>query len=93
MNGTGTARRTGRNGTMVDRAAELVGKAAMPFYDEMGISVCPTSFTERVGIIFYGGEEAYVRRLGLRSWEVNSEGHRYVFGSQWDLFAWIGDRL
>lgn len=78
---------------MDNRAAELVGKAALPFYDEAGVSVCPTSFTKREGVISYGGGEAFVRRLGLRNWEVKSEGHRYVFGSQWELFAWIGDRL
>ena len=78
---------------MDSRAAELVGKAAMSFYDEAGISVFPTSLTERAGIISYGGEEVYVRRLGLRSWVVKSEGRRYAFGSQWELLAWIGDRL
>lgn len=78
---------------MDNRAAELVGKAAISFYDEMGISVRPTSLTKRAGIVSYGDVEVYVCRLGLRSWEVRSEGHRYVFGSQWELFAWIGDRL
>ena len=78
---------------MVDRAAELVGMAVIFFYDEMGISVRPTSLTERVGIISYGGEEVYVRRFGLRSCVVKSVGRRYEFGSQWELLAWIGDRL
>ena len=78
---------------MVDRAAELVGKAAISFYDEMGISVRLTSPTNRDGVVSYGNEEAFVRRLGSRSWLVKSEGRRYVFGSQWELLAWIGDRL
>ena len=78
---------------MDNRAAELVGKAAMPFYGEVGASVRPTSLTKREGVISYGGGEAFVRRLGLRSWEVRSEGRLYEFGSQWELFAWIGDRL
>ena len=78
---------------MDNRAAELVGKAASSFYDEMGISVCFTSPTERAGIISYGNGEVFVRRLGLRSWEAKSEGRLYTFGSQWELFAWIGDRL
>ena len=78
---------------MVDRAAELVGKAASSFYDEMGISVRPTSLTERAGIVSYGNDEVFVRRLGLRNWVVKSEGRCYVFSSQWQLLAWIGDRL
>lgn len=78
---------------MDNRAAELVGKAALPFYGEAGVSVRPTSLTKRAGIISYGGDEAFVRRLGLKSWEVRSNGRLYAFGSQWELFAWIGDRL
>ena len=78
---------------MENRAAELVGKGAFRFYEEAGISVRPTSLTGRRGILSYGAGEAYVRRLGLRNWEVKSEGRVYHFGSQWDLLAWIGDRL
>lgn len=78
---------------MADRAAKLVGKAAISFYDEMGISVRPTSLIKREGIVSYGNEEVYVYRPGLRNWVVKSEGYRYVFGSQWELLAWIGDRL
>lgn len=78
---------------MDNTAAELVGKAALPFYDAAGISICPTSLTERVGIISYGSGEALVRRLGLRNWEVKSDGRTYTLSSQWELYAWIGDRL
>lgn len=78
---------------MDNRAAELVGKAALPFYGEMGVSVRLTSPTERAGIISYGNGEVRVRRLGLRNWRAKSEGRSYTFGSQWELFAWIGDRL
>lgn len=78
---------------MDNYGAELVGKGALRFYEEAGISIRVTSLTGRRGILSYGGEEVYVRRLGARSWEVRSEGKTYVFGSQWELLAWIGDRL
>lgn len=73
--------------------AELVGKGVLRFYESMGVSIRMTSLTGREGVLYYGGEEVYVRRLGARSWEVRSEGRTHSFGSQWELLAWIGDRL
>ena len=78
---------------MDNYGSELVGKGALRFYEEAGISIRVTSLTGRRGILSYGGEEVYVRRLGARSWEVRSEGCVYSLGSQWELLAWIGDRL
>ena len=78
---------------MENYSAELVGKGALRFYEEAGISIWVTSLTGRRGILSYGGEEVHVRRLGARSWEARSEGKTYSFGSQWELLAWIGDRL
>ena len=78
---------------MDNYGAELVGKGALRFYEEAGVSIRVTSLTGRRGILSYGGEEVYVRRLGARSWEVRSEGRIHSFCSQWELLAWIGDRL
>lgn len=78
---------------MDNYGSELVGKGALRFYEEAGVSIRVTSLTGRRGILSYGGEEVYVRRLGVRSWEVRSEGRTYLLGSQWELLAWIGDRL
>lgn len=73
--------------------AELVGRGALKFYESAGISIRATNLSGRKGIISSGAGEVYVRRQGARRWEVRSEGRSYCFGSQWELLAWIGDRL
>ena len=78
---------------MDNYGAELVGKGALRFYESAGVSIRVTSLTGRRGILSCGGDEVYVCRLGARSWEVRSEGQVCVFGSQWELLAWVGDRL
>ena len=71
----------------------LLGAGASKFYEEAGYSVQTYAGGLR-GIVSYGGDEIYVLRHGLRNWEVrDTDGDSFVFGSQWDLLAWIGDRL
>lgn len=81
------------NGTMTNRAADLVGKAAVDFYKAAGVSITPPENGYDWGTISYGNWSVSVRRIGLRSWEVRSGDRCFEFGSQWELFAWVGDRM
>ena len=40
-----------------------------------------------------GGQEYKITRVHHHRWDVASTGHRFTFGSQLELLAWIGDRL
>ena len=71
---------------MDNYGAELVGKGTLRFHESADISIRVTRLTGRRGTLSYSGDEVYVRRLGARSWEVRSEGRRYVLvhnGSCW----------
>lgn len=71
----------------------LLGAGAARFYEEVGYSVRTWAAGQR-GIVSYGGEEIYVLRKGRRNWEVRDpDGDSFVFGSQWELLAWFGERL
>ena len=71
----------------------LLGASAYKFYEEVGYSVQTYAGGLR-GIVSYGGEEIYVARKGPRNWEVrDTDGDSFVFGSQWELLDWFGDRL
>ena len=78
---------------MDNRAAELVGKAAFDFYKEVGVDIIPPENGYYWGVISYGDWSVSVRRISQRRWVVRSGDRCYEFGSQWELFAWIGDRL
>ena len=73
--------------------ADLVGKAACRFYREMGCDIAVTGTEPVSGVISYGNSSCTVRRLSPRNWEVGSGYRVYSLGSQWELLAWIGDRL
>ena len=71
----------------------LLGAGASKFYEEAGYSVQTWAGGLR-GIVSYGGDEIYVLRKGPRNWEVrDTDGDSFVFGSQWELLSWFGDRL
>lgn len=71
----------------------LLGAGASKFYEEAGYSVQTWAAGQR-GIVSYGSEEICVLRKGPRNWEVrDTDGDLFVFGSQWELLAWFGERL
>lgn len=71
----------------------LLGAGAARFYEEAGYSVQTWAAGQR-GIVSHGSEEIFVSRKGTRNWVVrDTDGDLFVFGSQWELLAWFGDRL
>lgn len=71
----------------------LLGADAARFYEDAGYSVQTWASGQR-GVVSYDSEEIYVLRKGARNWEVrDTDGDSFVFGSQWELLAWFGDRL
>ena len=77
----------------MDAIKTLLGAGASKFYEEAGYSVQTWAGGLR-GIVSYGGDEIYVLRKGPRNWEVrDTDGDSFVFGSQWELLTWFGDRL
>ena len=71
----------------------LLGAGASKFYEEAGYCVQTWASGQR-GLVSYGGDEIYVLRRGPRNWEArDTDGNSFVFGSQWELLAWFGDRL
>lgn len=73
--------------------ADLVGKGAYTMYKNAGLSVTVTGSEPPCGLVCCGGWSCTVRRVGARSWEVWDGSETFSFGSQWELLAWIGDRL
>lgn len=73
--------------------AELTGKAAYGMLRDMGCEITVTGVEPVRGIISYGRDACTVRRIGPRRWEVRSGDRTYSLGSQWELLAWIGDRV
>lgn len=72
---------------------DLVGKNAYPLYKKIGATVEVTSKWNKRGIIKWKSGEIYVRRLGIRSWEIRSGGHTFAVTTQWVLWAWVSDRV
>lgn len=70
----------------------LLGAGAARFYESAGYSV-RTWKRGTKGVVSYGGDEYLVVRHGSRKWEVRCEARTWWFGSQWELLAWLGDRL
>jgi len=71
----------------------LLGAGAARFYEEAGYGVQTWAAGQR-GLVSYGGDVLYVLRRGPRNWEVrDTDGDSFVFGSQWEMLAWFGDRL
>ena len=72
---------------------DLVGKSAYPLYKKINASVEVTSRSSKRGVVKYPLGEAYVRRLGNRSWEIKAGGHTFAVDTQWALWAWFADRV
>lgn len=72
----------------------IFGKAAWRILEETtGFEPFDIDVRNRSCSVILNGTEYNITRVQYCSWHVVATGYRHVFGSQWDLLAWIGDRL
>jgi len=58
-----------------------------------GIEVFNVNADDRSCFIMLGGQEYKITRANHRRWHAVTTGYWQAFESQWELLAWIGDRL
>lgn len=74
--------------------SDIFGRTAWPMIKEMSeVVVFNVDADDRSCCMLLNGQEYKVKRAHHRSWHAVTTGHRWTFGSQWELLAWIGDRL
>lgn len=74
--------------------SDIFGRSAWPMIKEMSeVVVFNVDVDDRSCSMTLGGYEYRVKRAHHRGWRVVTTGRRWTFGSQWELLAWIGDRL
>lgn len=74
--------------------SNIFGRSAWPMIKEMdGVELFNVNADDRSCFMTLGGQEYKIKRIHYRMWHVETTGHRWTFGSQWELLAWIGDRL
>lgn len=74
--------------------SDIFGRSAWPMIMEMdGVEVFNVDANDRSCSMLVGGQEHRVKRAHHRRWHVVTSGYWRTFGSQWELLAWISDRL
>lgn len=74
--------------------SDIFGRSAWPMISEMTeVVVFNVDADDRSCSMMLGGCEYKVTRAHHRKWHVVTIGYWWAFGSQWDLLAWIDDRL
>ena len=74
--------------------SDIFGRSAWPMIKDMGeVDVFNVDTDDRSCSMLLGGQEYTVKRAHCRKWHVVTTGHWITFGSQWELLAWIGDRV
>lgn len=74
--------------------SDIFGRSAWLMINEMGgVEVFNVDAGDRSCSMLLGGQEYRVKRAHHRRWHVVTSGYCRSFGSQWELLAWIGDRV
>lgn len=74
--------------------SDIFGRSAWPTIEKMGgVEMFNVNADDRSCFIMLGGQEYKIRRAHQRRWHVTASGYCQTFASQWELLAWIGDRL
>lgn len=73
--------------------SDIFGRSAWPVIKEMDVEVFNINVDDRSCFVRLGGQEYKITRVHHRRWHVVATGDRWAFGSQWELLAWVGDRL
>ena len=72
----------------------IFGKGAWPMIErDSSIVVFAVDYTHLRCSMLIGGDEYTVHRTGVRQWSISRAGYNWELGSQWEVLAWIGDRL
>ena len=74
--------------------SDIFGRSAWSMIKEMGgVEIFNVNADDKSCSMLLGGQEYRVKRAHHRRWHVVTAGSLQAFGSQWELLAWIGDRL
>nr|DAT37665.1 MAG TPA: hypothetical protein [Caudoviricetes sp.] len=74
--------------------SDIFGCSAWSMIKEMdGVEVFNVNADDRSCHVMLEGQEYKITRVHHCRWHVVTTGYRRTFGSQWELLAWIGDRL
>jgi hypothetical protein len=73
---------------------EIFGKSAWQMIEyENEVVVFNVDYDQRECNILVNGDEYRLSRDGVRQWRIGKEGYMHTCVSQWELLAWISDRL
>lgn len=74
--------------------SDIFGRSAWPIIKEMSeVVVFSVDADDRSCHVMLGGREYKITRAHHRRWHAVTTGYWQAFGSQWELLAWISDRL
>lgn len=74
--------------------SDIFGRSAWFTIKDMSeVVVFNVDADDRSCSMLLGGHEYKVKRANHRRWHVETTGYRWILGSQWELLAWIGDRV
>ena len=77
-----------------DTLSDIFGRGAWSMIKEMGEVVAfNVDADDRSCCMLISDREYKVKRVHHCKWCVVATEHSWTFGSQWELLAWIGDRL
>lgn len=80
--------------TELSTLSDIFGRSAWPMIKEMGeVEVFDVDVNKRSCSMILDGQEYEVKRTHHCGWHVATVGYQWTFGSQWELLAWVGDRL
>lgn len=72
----------------------IFGKSAWEILKTIdGLSLLDADLNDRSCLLVLNGFEYRIKREHYRRWHAVTTGYWKTFGSQWELLAWIGDRL
>lgn len=75
---------------------EIFGKSAWQTIEcsyENELVVFNVDYSRRKCNIRVNDDEYWLSRDGVRQWRIGREGYMWTCVSQWELLAWIGDRV
>lgn len=79
---------------MRDIMSDLLGATAVRFAQQAGWEMTLLCDDPLEGYVFNGDAKVTVTRVSRNAWEAyGPDGHVFDFKTQWELLAWMNDRL